>query len=298
MYAKIERQNLPDLFRTFDFASPDAHAPQRFTTTVPQQALFMMNSPFVVESARHVASLVSVAAAPDPATCVKGVYEAVLRRPPDRQEARWSESFLESSTQDLPPSPIWQYGYGEVDLALGTVNGFTELPRFNGRQYTGLDGDLPDGQLGWTSLHSGGGHPGEGSRYATVIRWIAPKAGVVRVLGKVNHPSEQGDGVRAVLTSEDRSHWARHVREGSERLRARGIEVEAGQSVDLAVHCGRNTGFDSFNVEMTITLEHVNGSEQEFDYGESFGPPPPPILRPPERLAQVLLMSNEFMFID
>ena len=51
VYGFIDRQNLPGLFRTFDFASPDAHSPQRFTTTVPQQALFLMNSPFVVEQA-------------------------------------------------------------------------------------------------------------------------------------------------------------------------------------------------------------------------------------------------------
>ena len=38
MYGFIDRQNLPGLFRTFDFASPDTHAPQRYTTTVPQQA--------------------------------------------------------------------------------------------------------------------------------------------------------------------------------------------------------------------------------------------------------------------
>ena len=51
VYGLIERQNLPAFFRTFDFATPDGHSPQRFTTTVPQQALFLMNSPFVIEQA-------------------------------------------------------------------------------------------------------------------------------------------------------------------------------------------------------------------------------------------------------
>ena len=52
IYSFIDRQNLPGIFRTFDFASPDTTSPQRFVTTVPQQALFMMNSPFVAEQAR------------------------------------------------------------------------------------------------------------------------------------------------------------------------------------------------------------------------------------------------------
>jgi hypothetical protein len=52
VYSSVDRQNLPGIFRTFDFASPDTTSPQRHVTTVPQQALFMMNSPFVLEQAR------------------------------------------------------------------------------------------------------------------------------------------------------------------------------------------------------------------------------------------------------
>lgn len=54
-YAKIDRSNLPNLFQSFDFPNPDIHAPQRAETTVPQQALFNMNSPFVLEMSNHLA---------------------------------------------------------------------------------------------------------------------------------------------------------------------------------------------------------------------------------------------------
>src|SRR5262249_37221745 len=54
LYGFIDRQNLPGLLRTFDFASPDTSTPQRHVTTVPQQALFLMNSPFVQEQVRHL----------------------------------------------------------------------------------------------------------------------------------------------------------------------------------------------------------------------------------------------------
>ena len=56
IYGLVERQNLPGMFRTFDFAGPDTHSPQRFVTTVPQQALFLMNSRFVAEQARLLAA--------------------------------------------------------------------------------------------------------------------------------------------------------------------------------------------------------------------------------------------------
>ena len=41
VYAFIERQNLPGVFRAFDLASPDVSTPQRYATTVPQQSLFL-----------------------------------------------------------------------------------------------------------------------------------------------------------------------------------------------------------------------------------------------------------------
>ena len=64
IYGLIERQNLPGVLRTFDFATPDTHSPKRFVTTVPQQALYLMNNPFVVEQARRLAGRPDVAKLP------------------------------------------------------------------------------------------------------------------------------------------------------------------------------------------------------------------------------------------
>ncbi len=55
VYGFIERQNLPAYFRTFDFANPNTHTPERAQTVSPQQALFLLNSPFVIEQATHLA---------------------------------------------------------------------------------------------------------------------------------------------------------------------------------------------------------------------------------------------------
>ena len=51
----------PGFFRVFDFASPDQTAERRPQTTVPQQALFAMNSPFVIEQAKALAARPEVA---------------------------------------------------------------------------------------------------------------------------------------------------------------------------------------------------------------------------------------------
>ncbi len=55
VYAVIDRQDLPNLLRAFDFASPDQSAARRSETTVPQQALFLMNSPFMLDLAAALA---------------------------------------------------------------------------------------------------------------------------------------------------------------------------------------------------------------------------------------------------
>ena len=55
LYGLVDRQNLVGMLRDFDFASPDAHTPTRHVTTVPQQALFLLNSPLVVDEAKALA---------------------------------------------------------------------------------------------------------------------------------------------------------------------------------------------------------------------------------------------------
>ena len=55
VYGYVDRYDLDATYRTFDFPSPDISAPMRPITTVPQQALFMMNSPFLLDQARRLA---------------------------------------------------------------------------------------------------------------------------------------------------------------------------------------------------------------------------------------------------
>ena len=110
VYGLIDRQNLPGLFRTFDFANPDASSPGRFATTVPQQALFMMNSPFVIEQARSLVARPEVKQATSDPEKIQTLSRLAWQRPAERNEIRTAESFLA-----LPPpsgatlSPLEKY---------------------------------------------------------------------------------------------------------------------------------------------------------------------------------------------
>jgi hypothetical protein len=94
VYGFIDRQNLPGLFRTFDFASPDTSSPQRYTTTVPQQALFLMNSPFVIEQARHFLQRPDVAGQTEDEGKIKRMYQLAYGRAPETDEIALGMRFL------------------------------------------------------------------------------------------------------------------------------------------------------------------------------------------------------------
>jgi hypothetical protein len=100
VYGFIDRQNLPGLFRTFDFASPDATTPQRFTTTVPQQALFLMNSPFVIEQVRHFAARADVAGLKTDAERIDRMHRLAYGRPAEPDEVALGLKFLAAVKDD------------------------------------------------------------------------------------------------------------------------------------------------------------------------------------------------------
>jgi cytochrome c553 len=116
VYGYIDRQDLPNLFRVFDIASPDSSTPRRPRTTVPQQALFLMNSPLVVEQAEALSARPEVASAADTAAQVAALYRLVLARAPDADELAIGQEFLAAtraadinSSDAMKLKPLAQY---------------------------------------------------------------------------------------------------------------------------------------------------------------------------------------------
>ena len=98
LYGFIDRQNLPALFRTFDFANPDAHCPERFENTVPQQALFLMNSPFLTAQSDKLREF-AVKRAPLGQARVKVLYQKVFQRNPTDAEISEAIKFLNAGSE-------------------------------------------------------------------------------------------------------------------------------------------------------------------------------------------------------
>ena len=204
VYGFVERQNLPNMFRTFDFASPDTTSPQRFSTTVPQQALFMLNSPFVIQRARYLGARAELKSCSRPEDRIRRLYEIAYQREPDRDELKLALRFVAAETRESAESPAdpppWQYGYGEFDETAKRLKAFHPLPHFTGSAWQGGE-KLPDEKTGWVLLNAAGGHPGNDPQHAAIRRWTAPREGQLAITGALKHESDPGDGVRGRIVS-------------------------------------------------------------------------------------------------
>ena len=313
LYGLVDRQFLPGTFRMFDFANPDLHIAQRSETTVPGQALFFMNHPLLLDRARALATSTAGALSEKPGDSrsraarrrVEQMFQQVLQRSATESEIDDALSFVESidATEPALPSPTvadWQYGYGRIDVAHGSIAGFTSLPYFSGTAWQG-SASYPDAKLGWVQLSAAGGHPGNDLDHASVRRWTAPRDGAFHIRTKLTHQPLAGDGIhaaivhshRGVLTSASLHHDALDI----EHLE---VQFSAGQTLDFAVDIGGGLNSDQFLWQIEIDEASAAPSKVNptWNSAADFPSSPERSLSAWEQLAQVLLCSNEFIFID
>lgn len=288
----------------FDFANPDLHIPQRSETTVPQQSLFLMNHPMILERARQLAK--SASEIKNPEDQIRGLYLHAYQRQPSEEEIAAAIALLNTdvpqSDKPLPTAADWSYGYGAYDEATQRVPVFTPLPHFTGSAWQGGP-SFPDGPLGWVQLSSSGGHPGNDRQHAVVRRWTAPAAMTIAITSELIHEPEPGDGIRAFIVS-SRAGLLQSAKAHKQTvpLNIESFNVEAGETIDFVVDIGDLLNSDQYfwrcqllpmagETPQSATRPMWN-SEADFPRNTT------ELLTPLEQFAQVLLCSNEFMFVD
>ncbi|MDB6154628.1 MAG: hypothetical protein JWL90_3081 [Chthoniobacteraceae bacterium] len=299
VYGFIDRQNLPGIFRTFDFASPDATVPQRHVTTVPQQALFMMNSPFVLAQARALVAKPDFAKPDASEWQIQDLYKRVLARRAEPAEVDAGLRYLAAQAEQAPEAqetPIWQYGYGSCDETGKKVE-FHPLPVWTGSAWQGAK-KLPDKTLVFASLNAGGGHPGTDMQHAVIRRWTAPRDGSVSISGELARPSKEGDGVIGRVISSRAGELLKVVAApgATVQMAVAKVDVRAGETLDFIVEPGASDNSDSF-----AWIPSVNGDLTRWAANEGFSGPTPSQGAPLtawEKYAQAILQTNEFVFID
>jgi hypothetical protein len=117
VYAFIDRSALPEMFNTFDFANPDMSTGERIMTTVPQQALFMMNSPFLVEQVKNILARPDIAAATTDAEKVRLIFRTLFQRAPRPEELKLAEQYLTSESPAPKTSETAAIPLGQPDAS-------------------------------------------------------------------------------------------------------------------------------------------------------------------------------------
>ena len=158
-----------------------------------------------------------------------------------------------------------------------------------------------------------GGHTGSNRQTSAVRRWVAPVSGIVNISGRLKHAEKKGDGVRAQLVHSRFAVQASWNAFGNEvETNANRIEVQAGDTLDFVVDCIETASFDSFLWSPAVELIELATPDQSNDRwlpgftwnaaadfsASSEKLAPSDSLDPWVQLAQVLLLCNEFAFVD
>ncbi|MEZ6088042.1 MAG: PSD1 and planctomycete cytochrome C domain-containing protein [Pirellulaceae bacterium] len=317
VYGLVDRQYLPATLRVFDFANPDLHVGHRSETLVPQQSLFFLNHPFMAARAESVIARLHVEDAIDNVDDselreqVTDLYKAVLNRLPESDEATAAVTFLKASDSVSTPAPsaatqAWSYGFGEVDDAANRLKSFQPLPHFTGSAWQGGPA-WPDGKLGWVQLTAIGGHPGNDPQHACVRRWTAPAAMRIAITSTAKHEPDIADGVRFRIVSSRHGKLAETTLKASEAaLDVPELDVEAGDTIDFVVDIISVLNSDQHLWAPVIRQVSNSNGEQETSGAElsdwnatrDFIGPSTPNLSKWEQLAQILMLTNEFWFVD
>jgi hypothetical protein len=107
---------MAEVLNTFDYPNPNAPMGKRYETIVPQQALFLMNSPLVIEQVRNVVNRDVFNNADSDEARIRLLYELFFQRPPNVEEVRAGQQFI--ATFQPAAAAAAQVGSTRVDGGL------------------------------------------------------------------------------------------------------------------------------------------------------------------------------------
>ncbi len=107
VYLPVVRNFLPDMFETFDFAEPSSVIGRRDVTTVSTQALFMLNSAFILEAARNTAKRVMTSGTLSAPEKVDWLYLRALGRHSSKAETQRVLTYIDMAASGKNVVDAW-----------------------------------------------------------------------------------------------------------------------------------------------------------------------------------------------
>lgn len=106
VYGFIDRNEMAEFMRNFDVANAELPTGRRFTSIVPQQALFRMNSLLVIEQARNIMDRGDMKACATDGERLQKLYEIIYQRWPREKEVQLARAYLQSTSLEKPETVV------------------------------------------------------------------------------------------------------------------------------------------------------------------------------------------------
>lgn len=107
LYGLVERYELDDMLRLYDFPDPLTHSPSRNPTITPIQQLFVLNSPFVQQRAVALAERVKTKHPGEVKSQIRHAYRLLFQRAPNPAELTLGVEFLAPDAGSEPAADRW-----------------------------------------------------------------------------------------------------------------------------------------------------------------------------------------------
>ncbi len=314
LYLKVDRYDQATVPAMFDFANPDSHSPQRFNTTVPQQALFLMNSPFMRARADVIAKETPLQGTTLDSEAIRSMYRRIFARDSKPDEVELAQRFAADATA-LSAEKSFRWSYGAMTLKRGldgslSFSGFEAFTHLTergggGQRLWSPSEKIPSADPKWGHAFwaNYGGHAAPND-LVVAARWHVPSDLKVTIDAKLSRKSDRGDGVRAWIHNSRTGVLGEYfvTPQNKEMPTHVTIDVKRGDTLSFIVHNEKSTDSDSFEWQPRITRaddgELLTDAKNDFCDANRwpFGRAKPQSAL--SQLAQVLLISNEFMFMD
>ena len=312
IYSFIDRALVPNDFRVFDFADPNTHVAERSLTTSPQQALLMLNSPFVIEQAKAVMQRPEIAGQKNPRQRISQLYQLIYGRMPGADELALGLKYITTNqtnhsgkperagAAESPRYDDWQYGEGEYDDKADRVKTFKTFGYFINGQWR--NSPIPgDPRETTASLTARGGSLGDAKANSAIRRWTAPFDGTISISGRLAHSFENGcqnckGAFVRVISNRSGTAGKWDVVQSKVATDLSRLEVNRGEILDFVSEAGKGTTGGEF--KWTVKIHRLDGAAEEWDSVRDFREPSAGSLTAWDRYVQTLLATAEFLILD
>ena len=306
IYVRNKRSAPVSILQLFDQPDIETNCVRRSQSTVPLQALSLLNSDVVNLSAESFAEQVLTKGHED--SIQRAVFAAYGRQPLP-EELDILQDFLEvqiaSYSAKLGAATAWSYGTGNVNEKDPSKTEFKPFAHFENEQWQLGPGYPYMGGM-WEGLNATSGHPG--GEMGVILRWTADSKQKIRVDGMVNHGSPAGDGVRVTAISNRRGQLAQWtIAHERQEFQIEPIVVEQGEQILFVNDLNDTLTSDNFDWQWQVhQLSQDNSILKTWDSVIGFHGPLEAGIPVDDTafkqaltdLCHVLLSSNEFSYID